>query len=461
MDDRSEKVSALIVATFSSFLTPFMASSINIALPAIQKEFHADTVRLSWVATAYLLATAISLVPFGRLGDIYGRKKIFLWGMYLFTATSLLSAFSLSVPMLIFFRIFLGVGSAMVFATRMAILTSVFPPGERGSALGINVAAVYAGLSCGPFFGGIVTQHLSWRSLFVLPIPLCGLVIFLIIRKLKGEWAEAKGEFFDLKGAAIYGITLLALIYGISRLPSVLSFTLVLFGVAGLVVYVKWELSIPHPVFEVALFRTNRVFAFSCLAALIHYSATFAVTFMMSLYLQYIKAMTPQMAGTVLMAQPLMMAFFSPFAGKLSDRIEPRIIASAGMALMAVGLILLIRIGQGTPVSLIVPCLLMLGFGYGLFSSPNMNAIMSSVEKKFYGIAAGSVATMRLLGQMFSMGIATLILALFIGRVEIAPHLYPAFIKSVKTAFIIFAILCCGGIILSLARGSLRPGGQD
>jgi len=456
MDDGSEKVSALIVATFSSFLTPFMGSSINIALPAIQQEFHADAVLLSWVATAYLLATAISLVPLGRLGDIYGRKKVFLWGTYLLTAASLLSAFSPSVAMLIVFRIILGVGSAMVFATRMAILTSVFPPGERGAAFGINVAAVYAGLSCGPFFGGIMTQHLSWRSLFLLPIPLCGVVIFLIINKLKGEWAEAKGESFDLKGTIIYGITLIALIYGISCLPSVLSFALVLLGIAGLVVFVKWELSISHPVFEVGLFRTNRIFAFSSLAALIHYSATFAVTFMMSLYLQYIKALTPEMAGFVLVSQPLMMALFSPFAGKISDRIEPRIIASTGMALMAAGLILLTRLGQDTPESFIIPCLLLLGFGYGLFSSPNMNAIMSSVEKRFYGIAAGAVATMRLLGQMFSMGIATLILALFIGRVEITPDLYPVFINSVKTAFIIFAVLCCGGILMSLARGKLR-----
>jgi len=456
MDDRGEKASALVLATFSSFLTPFMGSSINIALPAIQEEFHADAVLLSWIATTYLLATAVSLVPFGRLGDIYGRKKIFVWGMCLFTAASLLSAFSLSVPMLIFFRLFQGVGSAMIFATRMAILTSVFPAGERGSALGINVAAVYAGLSCGPFFGGIITQQLSWRSLFLLPIPLCALVIFLIIKKLKGEWAEARGETFDLKGAILYGTALLALIYGISHIPSTMGFALVLFGLVGLFLFVKRELSIPYPVFEVALFRTNRVFAFSCLAALIHYSATFAVTFMMSLYLQYIQALTPQTAGFVLVSQPVMMALSSPFSGKLSDRIEPRIIASAGMALTAVGLMFLTRLGQDTPVAFIVSCLLVIGIGYGVFSSPNMNAIMSAVEKKFYGIAAGSVATMRLLGQMFSMGIATLILALYIGRVEITPDLYPVFIIGVKTAFISFAVLCGAGTILSLARGRLR-----
>ena len=458
MDDRGVKISALIVATVSAFLTPFLISSVFIALPSIEKELNADAVLLTWVVTAYLLSVGISLVPFGRLGDIYGRKRIFLWGMLLFTISSLLAAFSISVPMLIFFRIFQGVGSAMIFTTRVAILTSVYPPGERGSVLGINVAAVYAGLTCGPLYGGVVTQQLSWRSIFLIPIPLCVFVVFLILKKLKSEWAEAKGETFDLKGSIVYGVALTTIIYGISRLPELISMGLVLLGLLGLVFFVKWELSIQYPVFEVRLFSNNRVFAFSCLAALIHYSATYGVTFMLSLYLQYIKSLTPQAAGIVLMAQPVMMALFSPFAGRFSDKIEPRIIASTGMTLMALGLILLIRLGQETPVSYIVPCLMLLGFGYALFSSPNMNAIMSSVENRYYGIAAGSVATMRLLGQMLSMGIATLIFELLIGRVQITPEYYPVFIRSVNSAFIVFAILCSGGIFLSLARGKLRAG---
>jgi EmrB/QacA subfamily drug resistance transporter len=456
MNDRGEKKSALVVATFSSFLTPFLATSINIALPAIQSQFHADAVLLSWVATAFLLSTAVSLVPAGRLADIYGRKKVFLRGMILVTAASLLTAFSISVPMLIFFRIFQGIGTAMIFSTQMAILTSIFPPGERGSVLGINVAAVYAGLSCGPFFGGALTQHLSWRSLFLVPLPLCLISIYLIYKKLKGEWAEARGESFDLKGSLIYGATLVMLVFGLSRLPSISSIALLISGGLGLAAFVKWELTVQHPVFEVRLFSTNRVFAFSCLAALIHYSATFALTFMMSLYLQYIKGLTPQMAGLVLMAQPLMMALFSPLAGKTSDRIEPRWIASGGMALMAFGLISLSRIGGETGMLYIVLLLLLIGFGYALFSSPNMNAIMSSVERRYYGVAAGSVATMRLIGQMFSMGIATLILSLYIGRVEITPEYYSDFLRSVNTAFVVFAVLSCAGIFLSMARGELR-----
>ena len=456
MDKSGLKFSALITATSSSFLTPYMVSSINVALPAIQNDLKVDAVLLSWVATAYLLSAAVSLVPAGRLGDIYGRKKAFLWGMILFTVSSLLCGLATSIGIFIIIRIFQGIGSAMIFGTRMAILTSVFPPGERGLVLGINVAAVYTGLSCGPFFGGLLTQHFGWRSIFLFNVPFCIIIIFLIIYKLKDEWAEAAGETFDVRGSVIYGITLISIIYGISRIPSVISVGLILSGIIGLVMFYKWEISIEYPVFQVRLFQTNRVFTFSCLAALINYSATFAVTFMLSLYLQYIKGLTPKTAGIILISQPVMMALFSPLAGRISDKIEPRLIASVGMAMTAVGLLLLAGIDSDTSIKFIVPCLLLLGFGFALFSSPNMNAIMGAVEKRYYGIAAGSVATMRLLGQMFSMGIATLIFALFIGRVQITPESYPEFIRSVNTAFIVFTILCGVGVFLSASRGRMR-----
>ncbi len=456
MNDSAAKLSALIIASISSFLTPFMISSVNIALPAIGKEFKTDAVLLSWVATSYLLAAAVSLVPFGKLADIYGRKKIFLSGQIIVTGTSLLAALAVSAPMLIIFRIFQGVGGAMIFATSIAILTSVYPPQERGRVLGIAVAAVYIGLSCGPFFGGWLTQHFSWRSIFLINIPLGLSIIWLVLWKLKGEWIGAAGDKFDLTGSVIYGAAIVAIMYGITIIPALASIWIILAGILALAGFVKWETKVRYPVFEVKLFIENRTFAFSCLAALINYCATFAVAFLLSLYLQYIKGLSPQGAGVVLIAQPIVMAVFSPLAGKLSDRIEPRVIASLGMALTTLGLILLALITPNTTLLYIVISLMVLGFGFALFSSPNMNAIMSSVAKKYYGIASGSVGTMRVLGQMLSMGIATLVFALFIGRAEIVPDLDPELIKSIKIAFIIFSGLCAAGIFFSLSRGDLR-----
>ncbi|MBE9523408.1 MAG: MFS transporter [Proteobacteria bacterium] len=456
MDSAQGKRSALVVATLSAFITPFMGSAVHIALPSIEREFGIDAIVLTWIATSYLLAAAISLVPFGRLADIHGRKKIFTYGMVIFTISSFLSAISISAPMLILFRILQGVGSSMVFATGIAILTSVFPPQERGKVLGINVAAVYIGLSLGPFLGGLLTQHFTWRSIFLVTVPLGLISIALVLWKLKGEWAEARGEKFDLPGSLIYGLGIVAIMYGISLLPGLRSLWLIVCGFLSIVAFVTWETKVENPVFDLDLFKTNRVFALSNLAALINYSATFAVAFLLSLYLQHIKGLSPQSAGIVLISQPVVQAIFSPFAGRLSDRVEPRIVASIGMSLTTLGLVLFIFLNENSTLEFVVARLILLGFGFALFASPNTNAIMGSVEKRFYGLASGSVGTMRLLGMMTSMGIATVLFAIFIGRVQITIEYYPMFLKSMKAAFIVFSLLCSGGIFASLVRGRVR-----
>lgn len=454
--DTLTKRTALLVATLGSFLTPFMGSSITVALPSIGSELAMDAISLGWVATAYLLASAMFLVPFGRIADLHGRKKIFTLGIIIFTAASLFSAFSPSATVLIALRALQGIGGAMIFGTGVAILTSVFPAEERGRALGINVAAVYLGLSLGPFLGGFLTQYFGWRSVFMAVVPLGIIVLLFTYWKLKGEWAEARGEKLDIPGSVIYSLTLVALIYGVTLLPEMTGIWLIVTGTIGVVVFVKWEVKVSSPVLNMDMFRNNRTFAMSNLAALINYSATFAVSFLLSLYLQYIKGFSPQSAGIVLIASPAMQAIFSPLAGRLSDRIEPRIVASAGMGFTVVGLILLIFLNEQTGLWFIVASLTILGFGFALFSSPNTNAIMSSAEKKFYGVASATLATMRQIGMMLSMGMVMLIFTVYIGRVQITPEYYPFFLRGVNTAFIIFAVLCFGGIFASLARGKIR-----
>jgi EmrB/QacA subfamily drug resistance transporter len=451
-----ERRVVLLIATLTSFMTPFMASSITIALPAIATEFSIDAVLLAWVVSSFVLPAAVLLLPFGRLADISGRKRVYGWGTGLYTATSLACGLAPSTTSLIVFRVLQGIGAAMIFATGMAILTSVFPASQRGRVLGLNVAAVYLGLSLGPSLGGLMTHHLGWRSLFVGSASLGVVIVGLLLRYLHGEWAEARGERFDLVGTLIYSGALTCAMYGVSQLPAALGGWLVLAGLLGLLLFGAWELRVAHPVLEVRLFTGNAVFAFSNLAALVNYSATFAVTFLLSLYLQYIKGMSPQAAGFVLMAQPLVMSIFSPLAGRLSDRVEPRTLASTGMAFSVVTLCLLIFLDSQSRVAFIIACLLVNGFGFALFSSPNTNAVMSSVDRRMYGVAAATVSTMRMTGQMLSMGIATLLFAVNLGRVQISPAHFPMFLKSVHVAFIIFAAMSFGGIFASLARGKLR-----
>ncbi|MBM4387558.1 MAG: MFS transporter, partial [Deltaproteobacteria bacterium] len=349
-----------------------------------------------------------------------------------------------------------GAGCAMMFGTGAAILTSVFPAGERGKALGINVTSVYAGLTLGPFLGGFLTQHLGWRSIFWLNLALATMAIALVLSKMKGEWAEAKGERFDFKGSIVYALSLSLLMFGFSNLPEERGMWLAAAGVAGILVFIKVEIVTKSPVLEIALFRKNAVFAMSNLAAFVNYSATFAAGFLMSLYLQYIRSYTPQNAGLILATYPVAMAFFSPFAGGLSDRVEPRFVASAGMLFTFVSLIMLSFTGEKTPIAYIISSLTLLGTGIALFSSPNANAIMSSVERKFYGVASASIGTMRLLGQMFSMGIATLMISFFIGNAKIRPENHGEFVTVVKTAFLVFGAICFFGIFASFARGDVR-----
>jgi len=456
LDDEREKKSALLLAILSSFLTPFMASSINVALPSISDELSMSAVLLSWVATSYLLAAAIFLLPFGRLADIHGRKKVFLYGMWVFGAGSIMCALAPSSTSLIGFRFVQGFGSAMMFGTSIAILTSVYPPKDRGKVLGLSTAVVYVGLSSGPFLGGILTEFLGWRSLFVVLMPLCAAILWVGYRRLEGEWAGSRGESFDVAGSAIYAVSLTAVILGFSFLPDLLGVFVSLSGVAGIAVFASWEVRLTHPVLDIKLFRDNRAFAFSNVAALINYSATFAVTFLMSLYLYYVKEFSVDKVGIILVSQPVVMAAFSPVAGRLSDVIEPRIISSVGMAISTVGLVFLSLMNEGTSVWIVVGSLAFLGFGFALFSSPNTNAIMSSVDRKHYGVASSSVGTMRLVGQVLSIGIATLFIALYVGNTDLSHQLSPEFLKSYKVAFSTFAVMCFVGVFASLARGKVR-----
>ena len=455
MEEGHNKQYILFVASLASFITAFMGSSVNIALPALSKEFNIDAVMLSWISTSYLLAAAISLVPSGRLADLYGRKKIFSYGIIIFIIASLSTGLSNSIPLLLFSRILTGIGVGMIFSTSVAIVTSAFPISERGKAIGFTVSAVYLGLSMGPFLGGILTQNLGWRSIFFSSL-LMGIITAFVTIFIKGEWAEARNEKMDYIGALIYGLGLTLVVYGFSILPLIEGLVFIVFGILFILIFAYWETRFNSPLINMKIFSNNKGFTFSNMAALIHYSATFGITFLLSLYLQYIKELGPQKAGLILLSQPLIMAIFSPFAGRMSDRIEPRVIATTGMGITFLGLLIFSFLGEETSLIFIVINCIIIGFGYALFSSPNMNSIMSSVEKKFYGIASAMVGTMRLIGQMLSMAIAMVVFAIVIGRVEITPEYYANFLSAVKISFIIFSVFAFIGIFASYYRGNIR-----
>lgn len=452
--DSRNRRAALAVACAGSFMTPYLSSAVSVALPATSRDLGLDAVALGWVNTAFLVAAAACLLPFGKLADMVGRRRIYAFGVGFYTLFSALAGLAPNGAILIASMALSGASAAMIFGTGVAILTSVYAPRERGRVLGINVAFTYAGLSLGPVFGGFLTHAFGWRSVYLLNVPIGLIALFFAIFRLEGEWRGEEGQRFDFGGSLSAFVTLGALVFGLSLLPSPTGLAAIAASLIGLLIFVRIERRAAFPLLSLSLFEGNRAFGMSNLAALVNYSATFALTFFLSLYLQYDKGMTPEASGLLLVAQPVFMVIFSPIAGRLSDRVEPRILASAGMAIMTVMLaVFAMTLDARTPVAAIALELVAVGIGYAFFSSPNTNAVMGAVTPKHYGVASATLGTMRLVGQMISMGIAMLVIDLFVGRSQITPTLLPQFQRSLSLSLAIFAALCLFGVFASMARG--------
>jgi len=441
----------------AAFLVPFMGSSMTVALPRIGAEFGMKAVTLTWVVTSYLIVTAAFQIPFARVADIVGRKKIFLTGVSVFTVTTLLSGFSTSAAMLIALRAVSGIGAAMMFGTNIAIISSLFPPERRGRALGLNVAVVYAALAAGPFFGGFLVHYLGWHTIFFAGAGVGTLALLFALLFLRGEWVEARGERFDWQGSILYGMSLAGIIYGFSRLPSPGGFVFLAVGVAALVTFVRFEKRQAYPVLDVRLFSGNRVFALSSLAALINFASTAGIAFMLGLYLQYVRGLNPSEAGLIIVFQAVIQSGFSLLAGWLSDRMSAALLATLGMAMICLGLAgLLFFLTLTTPLGLLVGMLAFFGVGFGIFSSPNTNVIMGSVHPRNYSQASAATGTMRLAGQSFSMGIAGMAISFTIGYEKIVPDLHEHFMDAMRIAFAIFLALCLIGTYASSARVKVK-----
>ncbi len=454
--DARTRRATIIMVMLNSVSTAMMLTGVNVALPDVARDLAVDAVALSWIPMSYLMASAAFTLAFGRLADMHGRKRIYLLGTAGVVVTSIIAACATSEAGLIAGRLLQGVCAAMLYATNVAIISSVYPPSQRGTAIGYTVSAIYLGLSAGPLVAGWLIEVASWRATFLIHLPLAVVVLWIGLTRLPYEWrAEERGSF-DAGGAALYGVAIVILMTGVSRLPQAPGLAMVVAGAAGIWLFFRHEHRHPHPVFDVGLFYTNRVFLMSCLASLVMYTTTFANVVLVSLYLQYLKGVDPSTAGLVMMAQPAVMTLVSPWAGRLSDRSEPRVIASLGMLLTAFGLAGFVWLDAASPLAGAVACLALTGLGFSLFSSPNANAIMGAVPRSDYGRAASAMSVMRVIGQMSSMGLVALVFALLLGPVQITPEVYPTLTRAIHVCFAAGAVLALGAIVLSLARGRVH-----
>ncbi|WNY27074.1 MFS transporter [Methanolapillus ohkumae] len=450
-----EKKLILAGASIAAFMTPFAGAMVNLSLPQIGETFQVTAHALGWMSTAYLLASVLFLIPVARLADLFGRKKVFLLGTVIVVITSFLAPFSPTYDILVLLRFLDGIGMSCIFSTASAIISSVYPPKERGTAFGINVGFIYIGFSLGPVVGGIMTDNFGWQSLFFLLIPISILGGLLISYGLKGDFAESKGEPFDWAGTLFYAITVFFLIIGLTNLPNNWAIVCSVIGLISLPAFILYEKRQSFPVMKVKLFFQNKMFARSNFASFLNYAATYSIVFFMSLYLQSVDNLTAQTAGLVLLAQPVIQAIFSPLIGRMSDKIESRYLSTFGMIILAGGLLLLTTLSGNTPIPVVIAFEIVIGFGFAFFAAPNTSSIMNSVGKKDYSSASSVLAVMRQAGMALSMALAMGSISFFVGSTDmLGPEVIPSFLNAMHAVFILSAVLCLIGAAFSYARGT-------
>ncbi len=422
-----------------------------------------------WVPTAYLAALTVLLLSVGRLSDMRGRKPFFIGGFAIFTIASFLCSISVNGAQLIAFRTIQGAGAAFMAATSPAIVTDVFPGKERGKALGVNALAVYVGLAVGPSLGGFLTSAIGWQSIFYINIPIGIFVIALSFWKLKDTIVTSQKRF-DLPGAFSFSLGIIPLLLaltlgGIYGWNTPLTIGLLVASGAFLTMFVLIERKKgDEAMLDITLFTHNRQFSAANISALLNYTSFFGVSFFISFYLQRALNYTPIATGIILFIMPVTMAILSPISGWLSDKIGPRALASSGMALITVGLLLMSTLSLNSSSTDVAVRLLLIGLGMGLFSSPNTSAVMGTVDKNRLGIASGTLGTMRFLGQSLSITLmsavfatvisSSVLSALFVGvdpsTLGVATE---EFVAAMQIAFIICAIISAAGAVISLIRG--------
>lgn len=459
MKKTTEQKIVITVVVITAFITTFTGSALNLSIPDIGQQFGVSANFVGWLVTGYTLAVAAFSVPIGRLADITCRKTVLVTGLIIFVACCIAAVFAMSMTMLLVIRIIQGIGAAMIFSTNTAILISSFPGHMRGRVLGYSIASTYVGLSAGPVVGGFLNHNLGWKSIFILTGVLGAAALITAFAKLPAERSDDKERSFDAKGNILFVCFIVLMMYGLSELGSptagavTVAVIVTVVGIIAGILFVKHELKVDDPAVNVRLFRENIGYAFSNLSALLNYSATFAISYLISIYLQVVMGYSSQTAGIIMIFQPIVMAVLSPVMGRLSDKYSPFKMSSIGMGFCAVGAAIFIFIGQETSLALIIIALLVTGLGFSLFSSPNTNAVMSCVDKAEYGVASSILATMRSIGHTLSMVIVTIIVSRFMGDAPLATADPEVLIKVINTSFIVFTVICAGGVFISIKRG--------
>lgn len=467
----------LAVIDIGILMATLDASIVNIALPTILSSLRTTLVAAEWVLEAYLLTITALLLPFGRLADMFGRKKVYTIGFTVFTVGSVLCGLSPNVEGLIGFRVLQAVGAAMIMANGFAIVTAVFPATQRGVALGINGTVVATGFTLGPTIGGLLIATLGWRSIFFvnLPVGIVGTLaaVAILNERLVTHSEGGRRPNFDVAGAVLSTCALLALLVGLNAGPdlgwaspvALASFALFFVLGAGWVVVESHK---EDPLVDLSIFR-RRTFSAGNLAGLLSFLAISANAFLMPFFLQLVLGYSPIQAGLLMTPTALVMAVIAPVSGWLSDRVGARLLSSVGLAINGAALLLLGTLTAGAHYSEVLRWLVLLGLGQGLFQSPNNSSVMGDVPRAQLGVGSGLLSMVRNVGQVVGIAVSASFLLSSLSRVtgdggmgslatvtpgSMAPAFLAAFIQGMHTAYWAAAVFAAVGVAASLVRGA-------
>lgn len=439
----------VFIAAITSFFGVFLSNGIIIGVPAIANDFAMNNVIQNWIPTIFFLAMAVFTVPAGQISGKFGVKKSLLVGVVIFLIGSVGAVLSFSTESFMLFRIIQGASVALVNVSGMAMVVAAVKPQNRGKALGFTVTGIYLATSLSPVICGFLVYNLGWRSIFYAVIPFLVLCIILMIVKVPQDWKTYEHDSIDKVGSILYAIGIMLFIYGFTNLVNQTGILFTVAGIIFLIVFAAWELRQTSPVFNMNLFK-NTKFTSSNIAALCSYLAIMVVTTILNYHFQYVRGWNAQLAGLILIVTPIIMAIIAPNSGKLSDRIHPQKLAAIGMAIATVALLILTFLTNETPVYVVVVAMILQGIGMGLFSSPNMNAIMSSVPPKDAPTASASQATMRTIGQTMSLGMLTLVFAWVMGNLALSTQYAQLIVQSSQIICGICTVACLVSIFASL-----------
>lgn len=445
-----EQRTVLLASCIGIFTMSLMGTMITLALSDIGSDFDISTHNLAWITTIYFLSSVIFILPWARASDLIGKKKVFMLGLVITIIGAALASISTDFTSLLLFRAVMGAGGAAISCTSVALISEVYPRHKRGGALGINTAVVYVGSSIGPPLGGFLTDTLGWHSTFYVIVPIC-LISLVTIFTFKGDFTAAKGESFDYKGSVVYGIAMVLAMFGVLNIPSWYSFICIAAGALLLLGFYIMQKREQYPILNVKVFSNPR-YTRSVTVALLSYGSAYAVSFFAALYLKDVNGWSASKAGMILLIQPAIQAVFTPITGKLSDKLDGRILPTIGMFVTTLGLAVIMLFPTSVDTTMVILSLVLLGVGYALFSAPNTNAVMSSVSEKLYSEASGTLSTMRQAGMLVSMGIAAACISIFTGDMKISDDI-PAFMDAMRTAFVICVAMGIAGTLLSWFRG--------